>query len=142
LAVRLVAGFSKPQPIVMCLPWRGSIGQNLQRKENRRAANCGVQDERLVTCQPRSVEPVGGIGKGGTGPTDDPIKKDAPARVLGALPRQMSDFNPVGLDFVVERLAADAEAFGGFEFVAVGFLEHRDDGVAFNAFQEGEVGVL
>jgi hypothetical protein len=48
----------------------------------------------------------------------------------------------VGFDFVVEGLAADAEAFGGFEFVAAGFFEHLDDGVAFDAFEEGEVGVL
>ena len=50
-------------------------------------------------------------------------------------------FNPVGLDFVVERLAADAEAFGGFQLVAAGFLEHLYDGVAFDAFEQGEAGV-
>ena len=50
-------------------------------------------------------------------------------------------FNPVGLDFVVEGLAADAEAFGGFELVPAGFLERLDDGVAFHAFEQGETRV-
>src|SRR6266404_509567 len=53
-----------------------------------------------------------------------------------------SNFNPVRLDLVVEGLAADAEAFGGFQFVAAGFLEHLDDGIALDAFQEREVRVL
>ena len=52
---------------------------------------------------------------------------------------QTSDLNPVGLDLVVERLAPDAEALGGFEFVAAGFLEHLHDRVALHAFQQGEI---
>jgi hypothetical protein len=32
------------------------------------------------------------------------------------------NLDTVGLDFVVKGLAADAQAFGGFEFVAAGFL--------------------
>src|SRR5208283_3275631 len=50
-----------------------------------------------------------------------------------------SSFNPVGLDFVVKGRAANAEAFGGFNFVAVGLLERPDDDVAFNALQQCEV---
>src|SRR5690349_11815636 len=60
---------------------------------------------------------------------------------LADLPRR-SDVNAVSLDLVVKRLAADAQAFGGFEFVAAGFLQHLDNGVAFDAFEKGEVGVL
>src|ERR1017187_2773728 len=50
-------------------------------------------------------------------------------------------FNPVGLDFIVEGLASDAEAFGGFELVPAGFLEGLDDGVAFNPFEQCETRV-
>ena len=61
----------------------------------------------------------------------------------GALPRRRYalHFNPVGLDLVVEGLAADAEALGGFELVPAGFLEGLDDGVAFHAFEQGETRV-
>ena len=61
-----------------------------------------------------------------------------------ALPqcRITSNLDAVGLDFVVEGLAADAEAFGGFELVPAGFLEGLDDGVAFNPFQQGETRVV
>src|SRR5260221_10662233 len=55
---------------------------------------------------------------------------------------KLSRLNAVGLDLVVERLASDAEAFGGFEFVAAGFLEHLDDGVAFHSFEQSEAGVI
>ena len=55
--------------------------------------------------------------------------------------RRPLDLNPVGLDLVVEGLPPDAEAFGGFELVAAGFLEHLDDRVALDPFQQGEVGV-
>ena len=44
----------------------------------------------------------------------------------------------VRLDLVVKRLAADAEAFGGFEFVTTGFLQHLHDRVAFHTFKERE----
>src|SRR5260221_6851565 len=54
---------------------------------------------------------------------------------------KLSRLNAVGLDLVVEGLAADAEALGGFEFVAAGFLEHLNDGVALDAFQQGEAGI-
>src|SRR5665213_680720 len=57
-------------------------------------------------------------------------------------PRKTSSLNAVGFDLVVERLSADAEAFGGFEFVAVRFLEHLDDGVALDAFEQCEGGVV
>lgn len=50
-------------------------------------------------------------------------------------------FNPVGLDLVVKGLAADAEAFGGFELVPAGFLEGLDDGVTFHTFEQGETRV-
>ena len=59
-----------------------------------------------------------------------------------SLAKATSSLDAVSLDLVVERLAADAEAFGGFEFVAVGFLEHLDDGVAFHAFEQGEARVV
>src|SRR5712672_626871 len=52
------------------------------------------------------------------------------------------NFDAVCLNLVVQSLTADAEAFGGFEFVAAGFLEHLNDGVAFNALEEGEISVL
>ena len=53
----------------------------------------------------------------------------------------VSHIDPVSLDLVVKRLAADAEAFRRFEFVSAGFLEHLDDGVAFDTLQNGEIGV-
>ena len=52
------------------------------------------------------------------------------------LQTRLLNLNPVCLDFVVEGLAADAEAFGGFELVAAGFLEHLDDGVALDAYDQ------
>src|ERR1700728_219195 len=52
-----------------------------------------------------------------------------------------SRLNPVSLDLVVKRLAADAEAFGRFQFVAVGFLEHLDEGIAFDTFKQRESGI-
>ena len=53
----------------------------------------------------------------------------------------MLNFDPVGFDLVVEGLAADAEALGGFQLVAAGFLERLDDGVAFHTFEQGETRV-
>ena len=54
-------------------------------------------------------------------------------------PAKTSNLNPVSLDLIVQGLAANAEAFGGFEFVASGFFEHLDDGVALDAFQQREI---
>src|SRR5437867_1876846 len=48
----------------------------------------------------------------------------------------------VSLDLVVKSLAADAEALGGFEFVAAGFFQHLDDRVAFDAFEQREIRIL
>src|ERR1043166_8003578 len=47
----------------------------------------------------------------------------------------------VGLDFVVEGLAADAEAFGRFQLVAAGFLENLHEKIALHRFHQSEVAI-
>jgi hypothetical protein len=42
----------------------------------------------------------------------------------------------VSLDFVVERLPPDPKTLGCLEFVAIGFLQHRDDRLAFDPLQQ------
>lgn len=51
------------------------------------------------------------------------------------------NLDPVGLDLVIEGLAADAEALCGFELVAGRLLEHLDNCVSLDALEQGEVGV-
>ena len=67
-----------------------------------------------------------------------PLFRDRASRIT----HHVSRLNPVRLDLVVKRLAADAEAFGGFQLVAAGFLEHLDNRVALDSLQQREVGIL
>src|SRR5579863_113600 len=42
--------------------------------------------------------------------------------------------------FVVQGLAADAEAFGGFELVAAGIFEHLENGISLHCFHQSKIG--
>jgi len=109
---------------------------------------------KVVAAESRSTPDVKGrqCGKRATGERTFWPEADQFSRGYRELPRSkeshdmiarptQSGFDAVGLDLVVERLTADAEAFGGLQFVAAGFLEHLDDGIALDALEQGEAGV-
>src|SRR6266567_5850582 len=96
-------------------------GQSVSRLN--RSAFCVVTLFSLTAEVRRAV--AGAIFQGGVAPIRSELRGDG-----------------VGFDFVVEGLAANAEALGGFQLVAVGFLEDFDDLVAFHRFHQGEVFVL
>src|SRR5438045_2878788 len=50
--------------------------------------------------------------------------------------------NAVGLNLVVQRLAADAEAFSSFEFVAASLLQHLYYRISLDALKQRKISIL